>query len=41
MKIKAIALSANSIFGDCMHDLPVCDSSFNFFLYQKYMLVLK
>lgn len=28
-------MSENSAFGDCMHDLLACDSSFNFFLMLK------
>lgn len=35
VKIKDTAMSENSIFGDCMHDLPACDSSFNFFSVSK------
>lgn len=35
MKIRHIAMSRNSIFGDCMHDLPACHSSFNLFSVSK------
>lgn len=40
MKIRDIAMSENSIFGNCMHNLPACDSSFSFSV-SKVMLVLK
>lgn len=41
MKIRDIAMSENSIFGNCMHNLPACDSSFSLFSVSKVMLVLK